>query len=148
MRHAGSQLTRLDVNVVTNDHEDTEAEDVVGMENVRGGLSAKAGIILGIHNIFIVVPQFLATGLSSIIFAIFDPDKPVLHGHPGGAIPSVNATLPTAGTVTINGTVGLTGVEEQKNGPNSVAIIFRLGGVSAAIAFVLCWRLARELRHR
>lgn len=31
---------------------------------------------------FIVIPQFLVTGLSSIIFAIFDPNKSVvLHGH-------------------------------------------------------------------
>jgi solute carrier family 45 protein 1/2/4 len=27
----------------------------------------------GLHNIFIVVPQFLVNGLSAIMFAIFDP---------------------------------------------------------------------------
>lgn len=65
-----------------------------------GGLSAKAGIILvrilllfavaqrlltssqGIHNVFIVIPQFLVTGLSSIVFAIFDPKKVVVPHRP------------------------------------------------------------------
>ncbi len=54
-------------------------------------LSAKAGIILvspvcfikarepdmkfqGIHKLFVVIPQFLVTGVSSIIFAVFDKD--------------------------------------------------------------------------
>ncbi|KAJ7907114.1 hypothetical protein B0H13DRAFT_2019444, partial [Mycena leptocephala] len=50
-----------------------------------GGLSAKAGVILGIHNIFIVIPQFLVN---------------------------------------------------------------RIGGIWASIAFVLAWRLAKELRRR
>ncbi|KAI6144983.1 MFS general substrate transporter [Pisolithus tinctorius] len=52
------------------------------------GLSAQAGTILGIHNIFIVLPQFLVTGLSSFIFAVLDPEKSVLHGHrPGSPMP-------------------------------------------------------------
>jgi hypothetical protein len=58
------------------------------------GLEAKAGIILvrypiylqvlalakcglqGLHNVFIVIPQFLVTGISAIIFTIFDSAKP------------------------------------------------------------------------
>ena len=45
----------------------------------------------GIHNLFIVIPQFIVTGVSSIIFAIFDPDQSVLHGGHGG-IPMHNST--------------------------------------------------------
>jgi solute carrier family 45 protein 1/2/4 len=73
---------------------------------------------------FIVVPQFLVTGLSSIIFAIFDPQKSVLHGHhPGNAIP-VDDTITTSGDVMRQ----ILDPDEDlsaKTGPNSVAIIFR-----------------------
>ena len=29
-----------------------------------------------------------------------------------------------------------------------LGIIHRIGGIAASFAFVLCWRLAREIRHR
>ena len=29
-----------------------------------------------------------------------------------------------------------------------LGIINRIGGIAASFAFVLCWRLAREMRHR
>jgi len=62
-----------------------------------------------------VIPQFLVTGLASIVFAIVEPDKSVVHGHHPGII-------------THNGTS--TGTKlgrevESSGGPNSVAIIFR-----------------------
>jgi len=126
MRTSGTHMSRRDINIV---HDDADIEG--RLNGAKGELSAQAGIILGIHNIFIVVPQFLATGLSSVIFATLDPNK---SSHLG---PAVNVTIP----------VGIEG-KQPKDGPNSVAIIFQVGGVSAAIAFVLCWRLARELRHR
>ncbi|KAJ6562313.1 major facilitator superfamily domain-containing protein [Mycena capillaripes] len=90
-------------------------------EGEGGGLSAKAGVILGIHNIFIVIPQFLVTGLAAVIFAIFD-GKAAVPGH---------APLPG----------------ETEAGRNSVVYVFRIGGIWASIAFVLAWRLARELRR-
>ncbi|KAF5353770.1 hypothetical protein D9757_013859 [Collybiopsis confluens] len=120
-----------------------------------GGLSAKAGIILGIHNIFIVIPQFLVTGMSSIIFALFDPAKSLstLHGHPGGTLgPVHNITAPAAlMTMKIRDeedTLDLIQELQQTATSNSIVYIFRIGGVSALVAFILCWRLAREMRHR
>jgi hypothetical protein len=58
----------------------------------------------GIHNIFIVIPQFLSTGISSFVFALLDDpkgagDKPRSHtlfvslasaGH-SGAKPMISA---------------------------------------------------------
>ncbi|KAJ3862305.1 major facilitator superfamily domain-containing protein [Lentinula novae-zelandiae] len=144
---------------VTNyreDDEDEGEEDEDMDEHSGGGLSAKAGIILGIHNIFVVIPQFLVTGLSSIIFALVDPAKSVLHGsHPGGTLgPALNHT-------TLGGAIPryivrddtedeLEMIQELQASAtsNSVVYIFRVGGISALIAFILCWRLARELRHR
>ncbi|KAJ7120250.1 hypothetical protein C8R44DRAFT_877688 [Mycena epipterygia] len=95
-------------------------------EGGGGGLSAKAGVILGIHNIFIVIPQFLVTGLAAIIFAIFDGPPPVLPS----AAPTTGPPAPV------------------EAGRNSVVYVFRIGGIWACIAFVLAWRLARELRRK
>ncbi|TFY65833.1 hypothetical protein EVG20_g5255 [Dentipellis fragilis] len=108
----------------------------------QAGLAAKAGIIIGIHNIFVVIPQFLVTGLSSLIFAIFEPDKSVLHGaHPGKTPPgsgsTSNSTLPgnsTVAQVIGNATYALLRRQDEDggsdvvgpDGPNAVAIIFRL----------------------
>ncbi|KAF9515837.1 hypothetical protein BS47DRAFT_1444339, partial [Hydnum rufescens UP504] len=55
--------------------EGDEDEDAVEMGVEHGGVGDKAGIILGIHNVFVVIPQFLVTGLSAIIFAIFEPNR-------------------------------------------------------------------------
>ncbi|POG78809.1 major facilitator superfamily domain-containing protein [Rhizophagus irregularis DAOM 181602=DAOM 197198] len=45
--------------------------------------SSEAGVLLGIHNIYIVLPQFLVTIFSSIIFAILEPsgDKNTIRQH-------------------------------------------------------------------
>ncbi|KIM76089.1 hypothetical protein PILCRDRAFT_826740 [Piloderma croceum F 1598] len=102
-----------------------------------GGLSAKAGIILGIHTIFAVIPQFLITGLAAIIFAIFEPNKSNLHS--GNALPS-----PLMNGTSVNEPV----VVMKEEGVNSFVVVFQIGGAGAAIACVLCWRLAKELRHR
>lgn len=153
-RHSGVHSVRLTLQ--DDDQVDRSHEN-------EGGLSSKAGIILGIHNVFIVIPQFLVTGLSAIVFAIFDPQKTVLPGH---------HPTPSIGGV-INGTTTASGVDsfealknasaavgdvlvralnedagERGGQSNSVVYIFRFGGFAAAFAFVLCWRLARELRHR
>ena len=52
----------------------------------------------GIHNIFIVVPQFLVAGFAAVLFAIVDPKKPLLPDHraPIAPGPSLNGTIPIA----------------------------------------------------
>ncbi|KAG8871456.1 hypothetical protein FRB98_000773, partial [Tulasnella sp. 332] len=107
-----------------------------------GGISDKAGIILGIHNIFVVIPQFLVTGLSSILFALLEPEHSVLDqghaGHPAaGNIPSKNVTDIAAAAAMAAPKFLLTReapVEAEATGADSIGIIFRVGGVSAAIA--------------
>lgn len=131
----------------------------------------------GIHNVFIVIPQFLVTGLASIIFALFEPNRSVLHGHhpatgqPVHNVPPANSTT-SAGVAEVsaealNGALDLGARmvrnvlerraeddsegewgEEDGGGPNSVAIIFRIGGVAAFVAFVLTLRLARMLKRK
>jgi hypothetical protein len=52
----------------------------------------------GIHNIFIVIPQFLVAGFAAVLFAIVDPKKPLLPDHraPIAFGPSLNGTIPIA----------------------------------------------------
>lgn len=183
--NASARQSRSEVNI-----EDEHEHEIDARPSASGGdLSAKAGIILvsnsltfgapsftdsqtqGIHNVFIVIPQFLVTALASIIFALFEPDKSVLHGHhpgPGQPVHNVPPTNTTTPTVTSSAAVvsetaravasvllakadedwdGEWG-EENTTGPNSVAFIFRVGGVAAFVAFVLTLRLSRMLQQR
>ncbi|KAI0037009.1 hypothetical protein K488DRAFT_75578 [Vararia minispora EC-137] len=118
----------------------------------RSELSAKAGIILGIHNMFVVIPQFLVTGLASIIFAILEPTRSVVH-HGGPVHAPATTTIDGGASADDAGDVVVAllrrddGVAVAPRGPNAVAIIFRLGGLAAVVAFIVCWRLAEFLRR-
>ena len=68
----------------------------------------------GIHNIFAVIPQFLITGVAAIIFAIFEPNKSILHS--GNALPPP----PMNGT-----TVDEPVVVMKEKGVNSFVIVFQ-----------------------
>lgn len=74
----------------------------------------------GIHNMFIVIPQFFVTGLSSIIFAIVDPDKSVLHGHHPG-----NGTITAASQDAARQLFAIRSDDSSRTKPDSIAIIFR-----------------------
>lgn len=52
----------------------------------------------GVHNIFIVIPQFLVAGFAAVLFAIVDPKKPLLPDHraPIAPGPRLNGTTPIA----------------------------------------------------
>jgi solute carrier family 45 protein 1/2/4 len=71
---------------------------------------------------FIVIPQFLVTGMASIIFAILEPGKSVLH-RPSQHAPAmgVNATVSAAEDLSAM----LRRDDSVPRGPNAVAIIFR-----------------------
>ncbi|KAF8994064.1 major facilitator superfamily domain-containing protein [Cyathus striatus] len=172
--NSGAQLSRIDVSasgrIINGVPEDDDYVDLGRRGGEReeggngGGLSAKAGIILGIHNVFIVIPQFLITGLSAVVFAIFDPEKSVLPEHHGSAaapgtvangtvlsLEKNNLTAPVAALVREFSAMMIRDAveeEEREGQSNSVVYVFRFGGLAATIACILGWRLARELRHR
>ncbi|KAJ7856919.1 hypothetical protein B0H13DRAFT_2078044, partial [Mycena leptocephala] len=86
-----------------------------------GGLSAKAGVILAIHNIFIVILQFLVTDLSAMIFAIFDAPRRRARTAAG----------------------------RDRDGAELGGLCFGFGSAVLGIHRVrLAWRLAREMRRR
>lgn len=82
----------------------------------------------GIHNLFIVIPQFISSGLTSLVFAIFDPSKSVVHDRePGVRLPGNGTRLAVPGNNTILSTLFSTEGTDDKPDPtvNSVAVIFR-----------------------
>jgi solute carrier family 45 protein 1/2/4 len=125
-------------------------------------------LIKGIHNISIVIPQFIVTGIAALIFAIFDPQNASTLAHRGDLVQAqtlvTNGTdgkvFPTNATESFERAVRSIAVNlleirqevedstDVYQGSNSVVYIFRFGGIAAMIAAVLAWRLARDLRHR
>ncbi|GAA5822156.1 hypothetical protein JCM11251_004876 [Rhodosporidiobolus azoricus] len=59
-----------------------EGRDLAGEGGEGGGGGDQTGVILGCHNIFLVLPQFLVSAISSLIFALLAPHHSVI-GHAG-----------------------------------------------------------------
>ncbi|CAG8498279.1 9096_t:CDS:2 [Ambispora gerdemannii] len=87
--------------------------------------SVDAGILLGIQNIYVVVPQFLVTFFSSIVFAILEPPSEILTT---GVESSNNSKrLPTA---------PVTPITPTSNG-DAIGFVLRFGGLMAIIAGII-----------
>ena len=77
----------------------------------------KAGVILGIHNVFLVLPQFVVTTLSSVIFYLMEPTKELAGEHPGA--------MPVAGNGTDVAGAGAPGPVGDASSPDAIGLIFR-----------------------
>lgn len=116
-----SDLDDGDMTVVLRHPGDSErSAPSPGIPAADASTADKAGLILGIHNVFIVLPQFLITAISAVIFRMMDAD-------PAGAE---------------NGTV-----EAEASSSDAVGVVFRIGGVSAAAGAYLSYRLAQRWRR-
>ncbi|SCV70975.1 BQ2448_3737 [Microbotryum intermedium] len=142
------------------------------------GAADQAGAILGIHNIYVVMPQFLVTALSSIIFALFAPHQPIIH-HGGSTthpiIPADPATASSEDPLTDQGELGehlirrvvsttlshfvplLTRAsDETSTGGDQfverqydpLGMIFQFGGFMALISAYLAWKMTRHWNER
>ncbi|KAF8940271.1 hypothetical protein BGZ58_007162 [Dissophora ornata] len=80
--------------------------------------AASAGALLGIHNIYIVLPQFLVSFLSSVVFAALEP-------NPQGATGDQS--------------------EEPPN-PETIGVMLRIGGIMAGVAALLSLKLWAQPR--
>lgn len=81
--------------------------------------SSSAGALLGIHNIYIVLPQFLVSFLSSLVFAAIEP-------HPSGSDDGDTS--------------------DQPGNPETIGVMLRIGGVMAGIAALLSLKLWQQPR--
>ncbi|KAG0231446.1 hypothetical protein BGW41_002183 [Actinomortierella wolfii] len=88
-------------------------------------VGTSAGALLGIHNIYIVLPQFLVSFLSSLVFAAIDKGTDANKDSTGGA--------------TTGGVEG-----DQPADPNTIGVMLRFGGLMAGIAALLSLRLWRS----
>ncbi|ODN77750.1 hypothetical protein L202_04886, partial [Cryptococcus amylolentus CBS 6039] len=109
----------------------------------------KAGVILGIHNVFLVLPQFIVTVLSAVIFWLMEPDRTLPVHHPG-TVPMTNTTAAAEVEDAVGEILkrGLDAwkreIEPEVSSSDAVGLIFRIGGVSAAIGGWICWKMARD----
>ncbi|KAF9396727.1 hypothetical protein CPC16_008564 [Podila verticillata] len=83
--------------------------------------STSAGALLGIHNIYIVLPQFLVSFLSSVVFAAIEP-----KGQEGGGAGSQDTSF--------------------ASNPDTIGVMLRFGGVMAGVAALLSLRLWKQPR--
>lgn len=93
-----------------------------------GGTADKAGVILGIFNVFIVMPQFVITALSSIIFHIMEPSTSNIPPKHPNAIPVGNITGAGLPEDAIEGVMKLIvreGAPVEGGSPDAVGLIFR-----------------------
>lgn len=110
-----------DIAGVANGHDHDDQDPEQGFIPGSGApkqesIGDKGGMILGIHNIFIVIPQFLVSGLSGLIFWLYEPEKSILHGkHPGTISPG--STMEKIGM--------RAEMADEDNNPNSLGLIFR-----------------------
>ncbi|KZO99261.1 hypothetical protein CALVIDRAFT_477540 [Calocera viscosa TUFC12733] len=116
-------------------HVELEASEVEMPPKKGNHLSEKAGIILGIHNIFVVIPQFLVNGLSALVFALLAPHG---VGTPEGTTDSLGTG--TNATVTSVGGTSVVPVRDV----DSIGVLHRIGGFSALAACYFAYKLARE----
>ncbi|OJT09996.1 General alpha-glucoside permease [Trametes pubescens] len=72
LRNLGARTSHLNVHSLADEQDEEAAGEGA---KPRSGLAAKAGIIIGIHNIFVVIPQFIMTGVASLVFFFLDPSK-------------------------------------------------------------------------
>lgn len=96
-------------------------QQVEGNGGGGGDTADKAGVILGIFNVFVVMPQFVVTAMSSVIFHIMEPptgttDLPPKHP---------NALPIPAGNGTLADVVAREGAVVEAGSPDAVGLIFR-----------------------
>ncbi|KAJ1668561.1 hypothetical protein IW140_002688 [Coemansia sp. RSA 1813] len=85
-----------------------------GLYSQRYTESMSAGTVLGLHNVFVVVPQFITALASSLIFALFEHMEGPQPGPEGG--------------------------QHAKE----IATVLCLGGISSAVAAYYAWKLSRH----
>ena len=90
------------------------------------GTADKAGVILGIHNIFLVLPQFIVTTFSSLIFYLMEADKSLPEHHPQSTPHGGNVTMEVMGDMVR--LVRREAVEGRVQAPDAVGLIFRCAG--------------------
>merc|ERR1712093_372413 len=112
-------------------------------EKDAGRTADQAGAILGIANIFVVLPQFVTSFISSIVFAFIAPAASSdSTASPGSGIPDP----PPFGDVDRR-LMSRAGMHVGAASDDAIGFVFRVGGVSALVAAWFCWQMRRRKRE-
>ncbi|KAF9585598.1 hypothetical protein BGW38_001620 [Lunasporangiospora selenospora] len=101
------------------------ASGSLGQDNSTTVEATSAGALLGIHNVYIVLPQFLVSFLSSVIFAAIEPKS----------VDTTTSNQDASG-----------GNHQDSNvaDPQTIGVMLRFGGLMAAVAALLSLRLWKK----
>ncbi|GAA6058853.1 hypothetical protein JCM10212_002797 [Sporobolomyces blumeae] len=146
-----------------DDDEGWDPEMGHGPDPGAQGGGDQAGVILGCHNIFLVLPQFVVTALSSIIFAILDPNRSVLahdsspsrtssassttsvdNPLDAGIVDTVARHVVEVGWDVLRARQDSSSSEADREGFDSLGLIFQIGGLSAAVSTWICFKMWRD----
>ncbi|CEH12403.1 Sucrose transporter and related proteins [Ceraceosorus bombacis] len=101
----------------------------------------RAGTVLGLHNVAIVLPQFIVTLVSTLIFAVLEPGQSAL---PRGHAATNQAHGSSQGAASLAGTSAEASDLKSKHGLAGLVCIFLIGSLSSAVACLLALRAARR----
>ncbi|PWN43024.1 MFS general substrate transporter [Ceraceosorus guamensis] len=101
----------------------------------------RAGTVLGLHNVAIVLPQFIVTLVSTLIFAILEPGQSALPR----AHAATNQTQGSnQGAASLAGTSAEASDLKSRHGLAGLVCVFLIGSLSSAVACLLALRAARR----
>ncbi|KAL1921966.1 uncharacterized protein VTP21DRAFT_10608 [Calcarisporiella thermophila] len=120
MQSTFSLASTLAVNRLPTQHELERGEQHADDDD-----TPSAGILLGIHNVYVVLPQFVVTFFSSVVFALLEPARP--DGSGGHMFADTgNSTVPAVPSET-----------GESHSVDSIAVVLRFGGLMAGVAGLL-----------
>ncbi|KAA1070605.1 hypothetical protein PGT21_017680 [Puccinia graminis f. sp. tritici] len=117
-----------------HNYDDHANDDESGRREDEG--SQLAGTVLGIHNVFIVLPQFMISCLSSVLFKLLESDH-LDTPRPHSSRPPVGELNP----LQAHG-------RNETHGISEIGIIFRFGGIASLVSGLFCWKLGRLIHHK
>ncbi|KAK4055714.1 hypothetical protein OIV83_000260 [Microbotryomycetes sp. JL201] len=145
---------------------DAQAEASMILDEAEStGAGERAGVILGCHNIYLVIPQLLVSALSSLIFALFAPHHTVIGHGPKPISPVLESPLSSdnSSISNLNNVVNSIVDEsfkllvrqfesdenasvdiENGQGWDALGMVFRIGGLSALASTWFCWKLVKS----
>ncbi|KAA1129396.1 hypothetical protein PGTUg99_031884 [Puccinia graminis f. sp. tritici] len=118
-----------------HNYDDHANDDESGSSREDEG-SQLAGTVLGIHNVFIVLPQFMISCLSSVLFKLLESDH-LDTPRPHSSRPPVGELNP----LQAHG-------RNETHGISEIGIIFRFGGIASLVSGLVCWKLGRLIHHK
>ncbi|KAG0244436.1 hypothetical protein BGW41_007728 [Actinomortierella wolfii] len=131
-RGGGPSSTRSPTPASTNDSStddnSTDTEDTPEID---------AGLVLGVHNMYIVFPQFLDAIVASTLFAIIGSRPSQDFPHPGPSLPDD----PEGGGGQLVGLLAKSWTVVAPGDPEPVGWVLRFGGLMALVAALLSRRL-------